>query len=342
MKDKIAFPKHDNWKACGYDKRILDALANLLHFKSPCAAVVKQKNTLYLSYNTQIANKDTPEVTNQIYFLLRCINHSAEEAITAYLLLNSSYLDFIKNQARCEVNNKLKQELKDLIESHKKLKPRILQSLKNDDNSDLSEYQEISNSYLKITQYAKNVFDRGDVDIAEQLLRPLQDCTKIKHCIDNGYGIEEVKLLDNKEAIHAEYNITQYFPLADEVDYIGTSKLCCANCHKYLEKKGYIHRGTHGVADQAWKMYLNSPQAEVFKESVLKYAIDLEEGQEVFQYRRLSTDEFEESIEITRFDIHTNLYQLKLEPYLDNNYWKVNPINVIGMNLDDLMSEYMN
>ena len=89
-------------------------------------------------------------------------------------------------------------------------------------------------------------------------------------------------------------------------------------------------------------MYLNSPQAEVFKESVLKDAIDLEEGQEVFQYRRLSTDEFEESIEITRFDIHTNLYQLKLEPYLDNNYWKVNPINVIGMNLDDLMSEYMN
>lgn len=315
-KDKIAFPKQDNWKMFSYDERILDSLANLFHLKSPCAAVVKYENILYLSYNTQIANKDILDVTKQQKLLINCIKNSIEEAITSYLLLNSSYLDFIKNQIRSESVDEFKKELNNLAALHKNFKPQILKDLK-DDTLDLNKYKEINNSYLKIIQYVKNVFNRGDVDVAEQLLRPLQDCTKIKYFIDNGYDIGEVKLLDNKEAIHAEYNITQHLPFAGEVDYIGTSKLCCANCHKYLEKKVYVHRGTHGVADQAWKMYLDSPQAEVFKESVLKDATDLEEGQEVFQYRKLSFDYFEKEIP---FSEEKTLCKLKCDLLGSHNY----------------------
>jgi hypothetical protein len=35
-------------------------------------------------------------------------------------------------------------------------------------------------------------------------------------------------------------------------------------------------------------------------------------------------------------DLHIN------DDYLDNNYWKVDPINTVGMSLEDLMNEYVN
>nr|XP_047131763.1 uncharacterized protein LOC101240932 [Hydra vulgaris] len=87
-----------------------------------------------------------------------------------------------------------------------------------------------------------------------QLVRPLQACAKLHQSIKNKtLLITGVVTLSNKNNIHAEYNITQHFPLIKDLEniagssYIGTSKLNCAFCRFYLEESYYNHRGTHGI-----------------------------------------------------------------------------------------------
>lgn len=304
-KDQIVFNRTDNWGFFTYNQsRVLDALSCLFHFSSPCCASVLYDKKLYLSYNSHIpnSNKATSLQTN---FVIKTLNskHAIESLLSIYLVLNADYIDFIKNQARHESpKDDLFNSLRSFIQHHKVLKTKILQDLQQKPEIALNDYHEIIRCYLKILADTKSVSEKKSEEIIGQLLRPLQDCIKIKYSMDGGSVlITEAIILDNKDNIHAEYNIIQHFQLKHLLKndagstYIGTSKLCCAYCHQYLQDQEYTHRGTHGIADQKWKMYLESPQFNKFQENLLKDAIDLEQGQERLQYRSLSTDTLYES-----------------------------------------------
>jgi len=161
------------------------------------------------------------------------------------------------------------------------------------------------NSLKKYTQLAHSTKAK-DIEIKELLLRPLQDVNKVLHKTLNEYRIENYVVLDNKENLHAEYNISLYFPKVGLVDsyYIGVSKLSCGFCHTYLKLQGYEIRGTHGVcAPNKWRMNL-SPQSKDFKDQILLGLSEIEDEDAPLQYRRLSIDSFE------RKELQ-ELYQLK-------------------------------
>lgn len=134
-----------------------------------------------------------------------------------------------------------------------------------------------------------------NVELKELLIRPLQDCFKIKDYISKGYSIDKFILIDNKNGVHADINIADNFPLT-KPDYVGVSRLACGYCHDYLSKKEILHRGTHGIIDPKWKMNLPSPEEEDFKENILKHTQEVEKGSEPIQHRRLSFDYFEKDI----------------------------------------------
>ncbi|WP_417905426.1 hypothetical protein [Candidatus Tisiphia endosymbiont of Micropterix aruncella] len=129
-------------------------------------------------------------------------------------------------------------------------------------------------------------------------LRPLQDSYKLYGHLTRfpiEYGNIEIEALPNLDNVHCESNIVNKFPFIDFLDtnYIGVSKLSCGYCHPYLEKKGYMHRGTHGVCDEGWN--LQSPQLDNFKKSIQSIRT-LDQKNIPTQHRRLSTDDFEENI----------------------------------------------
>ena len=118
-------------------------------------------------------------------------------------------------------------------------------------------------------------------EMKEHLFRPMQDSHKIHYWIHNKvYKFNEIRILDNFLELHTECNITLQFPTSlftylgsakFEIDsrYIGIAKLCCGFCYKYLEVQGYEYRGTHGVCDQAWKMYSKHFE-EIFKATSIR------------------------------------------------------------------------
>ena len=156
---------------------------------------------------------------------------------------------------------------------------------------------------------------KKDIEIKEQILRPVQDVEKVLYSMKNGYSIAGYKILDNKEGLHAEYNIKLHFPFVDKANnYIGVTKLCCGFCHQYLLSKGYKHRGTHGVCDGNWDMLYSSPQFEDFKAKVLFKSTRLNRSNQPFEWRRLSTDNFEKLIAQPEQSDHHEQWKLRL-PY---------------------------
>jgi hypothetical protein len=365
--DFIVFPKQDNWNKFGYDVRILDSLASFFHFRGPCAATIKYKDILYVSYNSQVPNSDKL-IALQSKTVFDFIHKASEQdLLSLYLLLNLDFVDFVSNQARYENNVGLKENLLKFKEIHKALKPKMLKSLEETKELiNLSDFSEITKYYYSLIDFLLK--EQKETEVMEQLLRPLQDSYKVHYYVkQQGYSFNKVIVLDNKEGIHADSNIINCFPFANKIEYVGVSKLCCGYCHGYLEEKNSKHRGTHGVADQQWKMFLSSPQEEEFKNSILKNAKEIEKGKEPFQFRKLSIDDFEKNIKLgeskSLLDLKIDLgliapikklyneefnssiiYELNTEILPSNNFsYDPNVLKVIGengehfdKNLDDL------
>jgi len=121
-------------------------------------------------------------------------------------------------------------------------------------------------------------------------------------------------VLDNKENLHAEYNLSLYFLKVDLVDsyYIGVSKLSCGFCYTYLKLQGYEIRGIHGVCvPNKWKMNFSSGSKD-FKDQILFGLSEIEDEDAPLQYRGLSIDSFE------RKELQ-ELYQLKRDLWLNRD-----------------------
>lgn len=284
-------PKLDNWRHISYQDRILDALANLFCVFTDCAAVVQYKGTLYLSFNAQVFSKDLARVNHEIKAITTCIHTgSIEQLLSLHLLLNSNFMEFVKNQIRHEAPGPLKDSLSQLKAIYTSLKPK-LQSSAQSDCFNPDDYLAVHNAYRDVL--LQLLHQQKAKDVVEQLLRPLQDVVKVYHCTNGeDFAFQDVKILDNKDGAHAEYNITMHFPLTKylESSYIGISKLCCGFCHEYLSAMGYHHRGTHGWCDQKWKLL--SPQDREFKEQLYK-KYHAHPANPPEQRSDLSDDEFE-------------------------------------------------
>ena len=61
-----SFKRIDNWENISYDKRVLDALTSLFHFKGTVTAGYYCDNVLYISYNEHIDPVKDNLMTNRI------------------------------------------------------------------------------------------------------------------------------------------------------------------------------------------------------------------------------------------------------------------------------------
>jgi len=345
----------DNWQKFDYNERILDAFANLFHFKAPVTAVHKYQDNLCVSYNTQPEEYMKIQAKLGKYILA---SGSADNLLTFYLLLNIDFLDFIEGQCRYEwqqlhkISNSTMNfksfkkkcieekshptsllELEDFMSLIKETKAVLQLSISNFCSKKEESFKQVSKIQDKIQKALKvqefnNTFDEIENDcllklfdelkkcsnvvsayenilfsikidkteFRELLFHPIQDCFKASYFIKQGYKINDIIILDNKDNVHADTNVVDHFPLVKSFDYIGVSRLACGYCHEYLNQKIAFHRGTHGIIDPQWKMNLSSPQEEDFKESISAKAKKLDKGEEPLQHRRLSFDSFEEKI----------------------------------------------
>ncbi|MBN8512522.1 MAG: hypothetical protein J0L79_05795 [Rickettsiales bacterium] len=113
-------------------------------------------------------------------------------------------------------------------------------------------------------------------EIRQTILRPLQNVVKLAGYIEEKLPELELELksdekpggnlifLDDEEAklegideVHAEVRLAHYLNQRlqyVEGFYIGSSRLCCAGCHRVLDDGGYEHRGTSGMFFPGWKV----------------------------------------------------------------------------------------
>lgn len=331
--------KLDNWRHISYQDRILDALANLFCVFTDCAAVVQYKDTLYLSFNAQVFSKDLARVNNEIKAITTCIRSgSIEQLLSIHLLFNSNFMEFVKNQIRHEAPGALKDSLSQFKATYVSLKPRLQSSVQSD-SFNLDDYLAVYNAYHDVLLQL-HLYQQKAQDIVEQLLRPLQDVVKVYRCTNGeDFAFQDVKILDNKDGVHAEYNITIHLALTKylESSYIGISKLCCGFCHEYLNVMGYHHRGTHGWCDQKWKLL--GPQDQEFKEQLYK-KYHAHPANPPEQRSDLSDDEFERDMALPPISTTTShliwsLADLKLA--LDVSACSHNTHGILGCKSNDLI-----
>ncbi len=242
-----------------------------------------------------------------------------EDFVALYKKLSSlsqkPFVDLIeqKNKSLKDVNKISDKKIKEksleelelsFIQKEKELLFKVASNYK--DFYIIKEYMELVSS-LKVDK----------TEFRELLFRPMQDCFKASYFIKQGYKIDDVIILDNKDDVHADTNVVDHFPLLKSFDYVGVSRLACGYCHEYLNQKTAFHRGTHGVIDPQWKMNLSSPQEEDFKESISAKAKKLDKGEEPLQHRKLSFDFFEKDIP---FSEGKTLCKLKCDLLGSHNY----------------------
>lgn len=315
-----SFKRIDNWENISYDKRVLDALTSLFHFKGTVTAGYYCDNVLYISYNEHIDPVKDNLMTNRIKLFSNenIKKYSVENLLSVYLLLNIDFFELILSCFKYEkalIQNQSKKDtsIYDLFAEC----GNVIKTLKKDLDTSLAKGSIIEfNNYKGINVvYDKLIWNIVQIEqndeIKQQLFRPLQDCLKVKYYLnDSSYSINKVIILDNKDNVHADTNVVDHFPLLKSFDYVGVSRLACGYCHEYLNKKDALHRGTHGVIDSGWKMNLSSPQEEPFKNIVQSKAKKLEKGQNIFQWRKLSFDSFEQKIPVSS---EKTLWDLKVD-----------------------------
>jgi hypothetical protein len=186
---------------------------------------------------------------------------------------------------------------------------KVLKKVYKADSEELSFFYKDGKNIVSIYKTILADYYNDIQEYLERFIRPIQDTYKIHHYFDNlshDKKIEDIIILPNPHAIHADSNIVANFPNnMDLVDkqYIGVSKLCCGYCHTYLDKNNYEHRGTHGVCDDLWGfpwLYKDtkSPLEQRFKDSVKSIGVfDIKNPPP--QHRKLSFDDFEKKIYLT-------------------------------------------
>lgn len=300
---KVAYDFSDNWTDFSYAKRFLDAIAGVFHIQSNCCAVLKYESKLYFSYNSQITTQNQKRIDLIKNFLIdREAEGSADpdSYTTALLIVHLVFSVDFKNLVKVNRNHipDLRAKLEDFLQLVQTTEKSIDQRLK----GGLVPIPAILQLGAKVVDNYNEILNSlvGNINLTS-FFRPKQDVNKVMYFYKNNLNASQIstlEILDNKNTLHAEYNISTHFPksnlLTSEENYIGVSKLSCGYCHKSLIDDGYNHRGTHGVCDEAWNMA--TPQEQRFKDSLpsLKNA---PAPTEIPQYRTLSTDSFEEEIQ---------------------------------------------
>ena len=315
---KISYIDYDAWNKFGYESRYLDALASLFHVQTDVIATIEFKNEVYLSYNSDLTKMSNLRVLLISDIVKKANLYSPEDFLGVYLLFNMDFIALV-GKTRNHVDKDAEDILEEFRAINKSCKGAIDKNIKKINSAeDLRKYTvDIVKIYNKII----DIFvDNTDLNIhLNTFIRPLQDSYKLYNFLikDNKYqDIQSILVLNNPNNVHADSNVAHYFSNGEYLDnkYMGVSKLCCGYCHKYLDKGDYLHRGTHGVCDDEWKMpWPNrgeiAPHEQKFKEST-KLISELDQSNPPQQHRRLSIDAFEQEIPISE---EKTLWDLKEE-----------------------------
>lgn len=357
---KISYTDYDAWNKFSYESRYLDALASLFHVQTDVIAAIELKNEIYLSYNSDLTKMNNLRVSLISNIVKKANLYCPEDFLGIYLLFNMDFIALV-GKTRNHVDIEANEILEEFRTTNKDYKGSIDRNIKKINSiEDLRKYTvEIVKVYNKIID---TFVDNNDLNIhLNTFIRPLQDSYKLYNFLvkDNKYqDIKDILVLDNPNNIHADSNVAYYFSNGEYLDnkYMGVSKLCCGYCHKYLDKGDYLHRGTHGVCDDKWKMPWPkngeiAPHEQNFKDSTKSIA-EFDQFNPPQQHRRLSIDTFEQKILINK---EKSLWDLKIkigfikkskpvkveqkmslieeiidEPNIGHNHFDPNVLKVIG------------
>jgi len=199
MDSRVAYHrKIDNYYFLSYNCRILDAFASIFHVSTNCAATFVYKDILYISYNSQIRPNEI-EARNSIELIYQVISRGLNrEALTLYLLLNKDFIKFIRHQhsheSKVPKNEDFKNQLAFFKERYEELKAKLVTNIRRAETIDES-CMEIRDAYFGIINSLKQ-YDtllrskkKKDIEIKEQILRPVQDVEKVLYSMKNGYSI---------------------------------------------------------------------------------------------------------------------------------------------------------
>jgi hypothetical protein len=326
----LAYDVEDNWEKFSYQNRYLDALASVFHMQSAVTAALEYKNRIYLSYsNDDSIVPSVKYISTFIKRIIQAVDSTSDDLLAVYLIYNVDFKDLIKLAKRFITSEECKGVLNELAQGIKDVTNDLDQALKKGyehDSDQLSFFYKNSKSIVAIYKTILTNHYNEIGEYLERFIRPMQDSYKLYHHFKLGHGkdIEDIIILPNPHADHADVNVVACFPnnmnLIDK-PYIGVSKLCCGYCHTYLDKNNYGHRGTHGVCDDLWsfpwfKKGEKSPLEEEFKYSVESIGeFDIKSAPP--QHRKLSTDDFEKNIELTE---EKSLFNLKKEMNFIESY----------------------
>ncbi len=260
--------------------------------------LLKQKlvGTNLAQYKKQMleSHPDIKQLNVQIKLLIKVLttDQSAQSSEQDNIKKN---LSILRKELR-ELKDRLEIELTNFFD-----KEYNLELLKND------KFERLYNLYKSLIDEVLNSDNSLTQELLGELLRPIQDTTKIIYILQTNINIEhlvnEMEVIPNPDCKHTEYNIFTEEGNDSKEDYIGVSKLCCGYCHHELGINKINHRGTHGVLDHAW-----NPQN-------IRNQIDEEltiiEAPATYQHRRLSFDDFEHHINLESIHIDNNLKDYK-------------------------------
>ena len=322
---------YEDTGSLGYDKRILDAFADLFWFHTDCSSASIYDDKYYLALNSsagQDVNKKffnlqnstlvkpvidalSSQEPNKLLGARLCSNKNFLEKVIKkvskkyspyeeFVILSSNFSAFINVYEKCKSIN----YIKDWKETKSFEKLIELKSLNNEDIFNKI-FNSVSNTLLKIYfSGIKDLLNQQlilDLDVTKSLIRPLQDSYKIMYFLQRlnikqldfvPIDVENLKL--NNKFFNKEPIHAEnalYYYTAGKANYYGTSKLSCHFCHEKLGEKNLNHRGSHYQFDK-WGT-LDEKDIAIKEKLTTSGAVPLP------QERKLSFDDFEKDIIVT-------------------------------------------
>ena len=237
------------------------------------------------------------------------MSSTPDDFLAVYLMLNMDFSSLIKLAQKQFIKKPEKKECAQALS----LLEKVINDATNSLEKALKKGAETEEIFCKngqeVIKLYKSILTDYNNDVKEYLdrfLRPIQDSYKLHSYFNDFDNIQDITILPNPHAVHADVNVVACFQndakLVDK-PYIGVSKLCCGYCHKYLDDYEFLHRGTHGVCDDQWGAPWftkegKSPLEDTFKESVKPEKIfDIKDAPP--QHRKLSFDNFEKDIKLS-------------------------------------------
>jgi hypothetical protein len=266
--------KGSNQAPSCYDQRYLDALANIFHVHSLCAAVIPESKNDHnwffrLSYNTpSTGTKVIPELVTIVTTALNSlkkpetdINEVSKLLLYAYLVTNISLPGDLQKIILLQTSEEVSEKIKAFRHSIMQCGAKFKQGLQSKKPVD----QDIA---LVLKQYDLILGCKGKIDnelYDNFLLRPMQDIIKLLSYFsrESVYAIS-INVINKEPSLyldtdHAEINLAFYafkHINKEQFNYIGISKLSCYPCYITLEELGYEVRGTHGLCFKGWNKQL--------------------------------------------------------------------------------------